>query len=315
MSEPLKGIEQLIFNGKGPLFEADLAAVAKHSPFFVRAFEFGLADAGIDCTTQYHTSDSFADRFWDLECRQLGTARSEILLVDFKSTIDADQHLLTTVAQRRRVAVFIAVCAGNTSMVDVIPNYMQDPTAFHEDGHVDEGDRRGVSFAFTGTSRLGPLSAGGLNLSNSPYRMPLRLLPTAINLIRGHVRGERVYRNPYTLVEFSDWHPITVQNSEYLKPSEPGHRSAYEAVMAIFQAMKRFTSMRPDFVGLQPRLADFKLIDGARQWFIQHKLEARLRSPTSEVSLKNVSAARPAGLKWRYFFNAHERYHLLRMQL
>lgn len=308
MSEPLKVIESMIQRSRPAVFEGDAFSVLKSSPYILRAFDISVVDGAIDCSKRYDVKASFADRFWEVDSRQLTSDASHLALIDIKSSVQEDQQYLTALGQRRRVAVYICLCAADPSFVDVIPNFFQDTsTTFDPSADFTEAEKRYVLVTFMRESRIPSKACGGFDQSTSPYRMPLRLLLQAIERIRAHIRGEAVYINPWTGVAFPDWRPSTTRYTECLKPSEKSHRSAYEATMAIYQSVKyhaepQIATIKPDFVGLQPRLADFKL----GQYFVQHKLEGRLRAAASEMT--KVRIARFAkGKKTAWYFAAHER--------
>lgn len=315
-SEPLKAVEPLIHRSFGARAEGDVAAVLKQSPYMIRSFEFGLADMAIDCTAEYSPTQSWADRLWNVDQRQYDPSKaSEIGLIDIKSSLIAAAEIFANETQRQRVAVFICVCTGDPAYVDVLPNFHQSAAAMKEDDGVqrwedqEKGEQRLLSITRAKVSRL-PQSAYGLvNPSHSPYRMPLSLLLEAIARIRAHMRGEAVYVNPHTGVGFEQWKPLTCRHTEWLKPSRISQRSACEAVFKIYQALRWRGSekdMLVDFVGLQPRLADFKIILRGKQWMVQHKFESQPLNPRSP--LDKIKIARGDPPKRSYYFNAHNRF-------
>lgn len=66
------------------------------------------------------------------------------------------------------------------------------------------------------------------------------------------------------------------------------------------------TAMSVDVVGLQPSLADFKLLLEGRQMFVQHKLDMKIRSAGS--ALNRVCIARNDGADRRWFFSTFDRF-------
>lgn len=189
--QALETLEPLILRTRGAYFEGDVCAALKTSPYFVRGFEFALADGAIDCTAEHDPATRFADRFWNLDNRQYDAASaSEIALLDVKSCA-TDAQITTTIGQRRRVAAYICVNAGDPTYVDVIPNFFQDAAAF-DSPEIPAEDRLNTVVTHWKRSRLPVSSYGMMGPSTSPYRMPLYLLQEAIRLMRCHIRGEGV---------------------------------------------------------------------------------------------------------------------------
>lgn len=153
--------------------------------------------------------------------------------------------------------------------------------------------------------------------------MPLDLLPEAMRRVRECARsnGKKIYVNPYTQVPFPTWMPSTTNSNQHLKPSKSTqHFTAYEATFDLLVAINRShidTPLKLQFVGLQPRLGDFKLqVDQPwrfglrdRPLIIQHKLDKRERSYRTEHS--KVSIGRGQGSKRRFYFTAFDRSVLL----
>lgn len=315
-NKPLEAIEPLITN-VGARGEGDVFSVLLHSPFIIRAFEFSLADGAIDCRHEHEPDTSFADRFWNVDQRRYcPEIPNELVLFDIKSS-HADHSYLTTLAQRREVAFYICISFRDTSWVELIPNLHQRPQMAATETAKEK--RRKSRVGAEGGSRL-LVRSYGLNQGNSPYRMPVALLVEAISRVRQLARGESsLYINPWTLVEFPEWSPLTASSNIFLKPDEnTDHYSAFQAAMEIyrcvtFQPMK--TKMKIDFVGLQPRLADFKLllpqgVDSSgrvkyRQVFVQHKIDGRVRSAGN--TLDKVTVARGEGEKRTYYFDHLDR--------
>ena len=282
---PLSAIEPLLSN-RGALYEGDVFSVLYKSPFVVRSFEFAIADGAIDCTSSFPPGTSFADRFWDIDQRlrvEPTMTRSKLLLFDVKSKISryaGEQIYNSTTNQRHQVAFYIGICAADPSFIELIPNFYQNPFSTSS-----PQDDREVAVNASRISRLPP-STYKLDPCNAPYRMPLTLLPKAIEAVRRCAQGKSQYINPWTLVSFPAWKPLTTESSQPLKPSEDSeHFTAYKAVMEIYRLVRvestqGLVPMSLDFVGLQPRLADFKLVTtfAGYQSFIQHKIDGRDRA-------------------------------------
>ncbi|SMY28929.1 unnamed protein product [Zymoseptoria tritici ST99CH_1A5] len=319
--EPLKILEDLIGRTRGAYFEGDVCAVLSSSPFIVRAFEFALADLAIDCTAQYSNrdgdGDSYAERFWDVDNRQFNPEEaSELATVDVKSTL-IDDPFFAKVGQRRRVCAFICINASDPNYVDFVPNFFQEADSVGTDMCFDDGEELYTIVTQWKASRLPASAYGMLSPCTSPYRMPLWLLPEAIRRARAHIRGEAVYQNPWTLVSFPDWKPCTVRQTNDLKPTGKGHASACKIALDIYQAAtyhsKADGTLHLDFVGLQPRLADFKLrLDDGPQRFIQHKQEGRIRGKMS--LLTDVPIRRGSGKDMYWYFSPTDRFDFLFFQ-
>ena len=320
----LKSLDALILGNRHARYEGDIFSVAKLCPFVLRAPEFAEADGAIDVTKDfqgYHADDSFADRFWQMNYRadQLDQKlKPEMVLFDVKSAIGryAEDHgYLTSERQRCRVAFYLCICAVDPCFVELIPNFFQKPSSASRYTPNDSEEHESNDDKAVNSSRKSRLHPNAYRLSpcNSPYRMPLALLPEALKRVREGIRQQTPYINPWTLVAFPEWKPATTTSSESLKPMEDsGHFSAYKAMMEIYRLVRKWgnPSISIDFVGLQPRLADFKLLLGLRrqrrrQVFIQHKLDAILRS--SNASLDKVGIARGQAKQQRWYCTAFER--------
>lgn len=311
----LETLDDVILKNRGAVHEGDIFSTLSESPFIVRAFEFAPADGAIDCTREMDPSTSFASRFWDTDQneRDPRAVSSELVLFDVKgkiSEVASLQRHLTTHFQQSLVAFYLCVCVADPAMVDLFPNYAQGmppPTGLNKRDNVTGVNTSREAYQTPWAYRLDPSSA--------PYRMPLSLLPEAIRRIRRCAKGLGDYVNPWTLVPFPGWRPAT-HTIKYLKPAEhTQHFSAHKAAMEIFRLVKTHkpSAIELDFVGLQPRLADFKLIlrnpddQTVRQVFVQHKLDVRSRAyhtPLTRVNIGRLDAKGEAS----YYFNDHERF-------
>lgn len=267
----------------------------------------------------------------------------ELALIDIKGSMKLKEQHVALLGQRRRVAAFICMAAGDPAWVDFIPNMFQDPKAAkHPSLDFTEEENRYVAITYSRPSRLPVTAHSMVNLSTSPFRMPIGLLPDAIALACAHIRGESVYVNPWTGVSFNQWSPTTVDTNEALKPSSTAHRTAHLAIMELYRHFA--FAQRPwatvDFVGLQPRIGDAKIVlrhserlenllhrsqncpmqpsGGRSTWnlkqrFLEHKYDPVDRDCGSR--LHNVRVARGEGLKRKWYFDANSRYAWLGLRL
>ncbi|KAG9521367.1 hypothetical protein KCV07_g3780, partial [Aureobasidium melanogenum] len=301
LRQVLAPVDTILYKGRSAVAEGDVFAVLAHSPSVVRSFEFGLADGAIDCTHSYDVKSSYAYRLWKLDQgSRMPNTTSAILLFDVKSAV-VDQCYIATNAQRKHVAFYIGICAADPTFVELIPNYGQGSGLDQlEPATSQEDNGRYLSVNVDRHCRL-PLKSYGINQTNAPYRMPIALLVEAVARVRLCAQGHGVYVNPWTLVEFPHWKPTTTEYTHFLKPAAgTANYTAYDAAQYIYQAvMSRSdqTSMTLDYVGLQPRLADFKLLlhdplKQTRQVYIQHKIDPRVRSKSDRLSKVTVVSRR-----------------------
>jgi hypothetical protein len=301
----LAALEALIVRNRGARFEADIFSALFQDPKTIRSFEFGKVDGAIDClddiapTTSQASEDdanhlqeqlpSFAKRFWDLDEQFKIHPRSRRLVpFDVKSTVYNVPHkqiYATTLAQSETTAFYICICAADPRYVELIPNVRYIPLQEGEDPK-----RKRVQVNSTKKSTLDSSVFGFLNPCDAPYRMPVALLPEAIRRIRNCANGREDYINPWTNCRFTGWIPFTIQSAKPLKPDEDSeHFTAFLATMEMYRAVQIVASQGLpidfDFVALQPRLADLKLIlRRQRQVFIQHKI-AELGTKLSDVTI------------------------------
>lgn len=198
MSTLVEKIAPSLISNRGALFEGNAFSILRHSPFVVRSFEHSLADGAIDCRGAYEKASSYADRFHELENRVTeNEIPVELALIDIKGSMKLEEQHVALLGQRRRVAAFICMGAGDPAWVDFIPNMFQEPkTAKHPSLDFTEEENRYVAVTYSRPSRLPVTAQGMVNLSTSPFRMPIGLLPDAIALARAHIRRESVYVNP-----------------------------------------------------------------------------------------------------------------------
>ena len=325
----------VLLNNRGALFEGNIFSALWHLPFVVRSFEFALVDGTLDCNNDF-TGASYADRLWEVNQRSRreavsGTTPNKLLHFDVKSSTAQDAgklYYITTSQQQRHVAFFIGTCAADPSFVELIPNFQQGRLSSVTDATPSPLKDIGEGAVNSSRSSRLPPSAYKLDPCNSPYRMPLALFPEAVCRVRRCGQTGEVYVNPWTLVSFPNWRPVTTSSSEYLLPREDSqHATACEAALEIYRIINKEQAIRSpfkmDFIFLQPRLADFKFIPNighgtdhpeeravwsliGDQALIQHKLDSRERAYAS--SLSNVAIARGQGEKCRWYFEAYDRF-------
>lgn len=331
----LEVLETPILNNRGARYEGDIFSTLQHSSYALRSWEFALADGAIYCNGSFDWGASFADRFSAIEQAE---GEAKLILFDVKSKISqeaGDQIYATTTRQEHNVAFYIGICAADTSFVELIPNIYQQAssTPFEsdlEDSPAPKNRQLGVNPSRE--SKLQPASYK-LDPEMSPYRMPLLLLAEAIRRVRRCAQAMVPYVNPWTLVSFPNWKPFTTHSTDLLIPAQDSqHFTAYKAALDICRMIKIQrgpVAIDFDFIGLQPRLADFKFItalpqnpfshlnirqqrlDGRplRQDFIQHKLDGKDRARSSRLS--KVAIARGEGKERRWYFSTFDRFVIL----
>ena len=322
MFEQLSAATWRIFLRLGAAYEADIFSILRGSPSIIRSFEFALADGAIDCTVEYPDEMNYAERFCDvtqhlrvgLESRgELESELRSLVLFDIKSTVAEEaqhQAYIITRAQRRRVAFTIGIAAADPTFVDVIPNYAQEEQALSSEATVAD-ETSEVIANVARRARLAPAAYGGLDQCGSPFRMPIALLRVAISRIRKLARGEiLVYENPWTRAQFRGWRPKMTTSSIWLFPKHT--HPQYSACRAVVEVVRRQSAtlkmgLRSDFVGLQPQLADLKLILKHRQWFVQMKMDNTLRAKHSRPHRVPI-ASRDDGMPESQFFSTYDRY-------
>lgn len=309
----LQLLTPLFLRDLGQTLEGDIFQALKQSPHVVRSLEFALADGAIDCSRARPTNMSYAERLMHIFSFEPDEEiMSEIVLFDVKSssTDDEESHRVykTVEGQRRRVGFWVCISAADPHWVDVIPNRHQDAEALAEfDPEEDlQGDRNDETINAWRDSRLHSAAHRFLDPCATPYRMPLVLLPLAIDLIRRCALGLGDFTNPWSGVTFRNWRPITTRRTEWLKPMEStAHYTSFEDAWEVFKGFRSCASMKFDLVGLQPSLADYKLcrtVDRrVLQTFVQAKGEGRIRGQQNK--LDKVCAVR----KGRYYFDVRDR--------
>ncbi|KAI4663936.1 uncharacterized protein J4E79_003436 [Alternaria viburni] len=325
----LDRLHPLIVQNKGARHEAEIFDALIEHPRAVRSFEFAPVDGAIDCGTQNSPlGGTYSERFWELDQlynelhNELDTASGDecmaLTLFDAKgkeSGSAQNQIYVTALKQRNLVQFYICMCAANPGFVELYPNYYA--------GSLTAGDDPGryVAVNLSRKSIVGPESYRFLSPCNAPYRMPIALLTEAISRIRACVMDpESVYANPYTNTRFPQWRPSTVTTNKYLMPEESTqHATGFIGLVDIWRGIRvaKTTShidMDFDFVNLQPRLADFKLLlpscpptPTRRQVFVQYKIDAVQRARHNT----KIAIGRTGNIGTHWYFTDTERFDFL----
>jgi len=124
--------------------------------------------------------------------------------------------------------------------------------------------------------------------------MPIRYLPEAIRRVRSRITSGSVYVNTWTGVAFLSWTPQTSNSNTHILPREnTTHCTCYLALIEAHRVIQSCNGsgsfpFKYDFLNVQPRLADFRLIPDRQTTttdevtktsplFVQHKLNAQER--------------------------------------
>ncbi|PVI07471.1 hypothetical protein DM02DRAFT_327414 [Periconia macrospinosa] len=307
----LSALEPLIKLNRGARFEGDVFSVLLADPQVVRSFEFGAVDGALDCAPLDDTSASYSERLWRLNNAARRDPGSQCLIpFDVKNTtasVAGEQICIGPRTQQATAAFHILTYAVDPRFVDVIPNIRGDDRS--------DGDVAGsVSVNRSKKLHVEGSTYGFLDPYNAPYRVPLALLHESLRRIRRCFLDNEDYVNPWTLVSFAGWRPMVIRSMDCLLPSESTeHFSAYLGVMDMLRCVRNAALTRDpplhialDFVGVQPRLADFKFIVGqTRQVFVQYKLDVKDRRAGN---YGNVAIARGEGQARRHYFSSIDRY-------
>ncbi|GIZ40155.1 hypothetical protein CKM354_000350700 [Cercospora kikuchii] len=214
MSDLLSVLECITPHNLSALWEGDIFSVLLQSPFMIRAFEFGAADGGLDCSTRYPETDSYAERWATFVERPPGRGH-KVVLFDVKSTVAAEagrQRYFTFPLQYALAAFYICVAAGDPVYIDVVPNYSQYADSASAERLLEDKSRKIFELYATHSIWHPPSAYGGVDPTSSPYRMPRALLPAALERIRNCALGYGIYQNPWTKVDFPQWQPaLTAQ--------------------------------------------------------------------------------------------------------
>lgn len=129
--EPLSSLDILLHN-RGTTFESELCLFIKIAiDFFVRGFEFSLADGALALDRIFSPQFSFAEIFHKVHSTSNGKSGTErLLLFDFKSKLSpiaGDGVYNTSTRQQSQVAFYIGFCAADPRYIELIPNYRQIP--------------------------------------------------------------------------------------------------------------------------------------------------------------------------------------------
>lgn len=276
MADLLEPVGGILFRNSGSIHEGDVFSILASSPFVVRSGEFALMDGALDCTSRHESDSSYASRYWEVNDRAADPSEAgDLAGFEVKSCAFGEagkQIYITTIAQRRRAAFYIAKLATDPNWVELIPNYQQDAESLDPESANLEAETAEHIINFTRKSFMPPRTYGAVDPSGSAYRMPLSVLPEAVRRARlcCSVPGY-TYVNPWTDVPFTLWRPVAGRAIEWFRPREnSGIFTAHDAVMKILQdfnyggggdeAAATANTFEVDFVGVQPCLGDFKII-------------------------------------------------------
>ena len=288
-----------VLNQRGIIHEAEIFHFLREVPFMIRSAEFGLADGALAMNRDFAPGSSYISR---LNTVTDVSHETRLLLFDVKSKISriaGEQIYITTVRQRSKVAFYLGYCVADPQYVEIIPNYQQShPYEAEPDG---DGSRE-VAVNRAKMSRF-PHHVYGLDPSNAPYRLPLRMLRRTLNQMRDDLLNGRTFVNPWTMVPYEGWSPAETISTDSLMPGElsSGLFSAFEAVMALNHRISRSPeSISLDLMWLQPFVADFKFILDRKQYFVQHKLDGRERARDTPLTKVAICRGMEPRRKW-YF--------------
>jgi hypothetical protein len=308
--------------------EGDVFSILFGLSFIVRSFEFAPIDGAVclDDPAGYGPQSTYAQRLLSTRHHMLKYPRSRrFVQFDVKSTTGLEagaQTSLTSVRQHHKTAFWIIMCASDPGFVSLVPNTPAVHRLREEDHH----------FALNSTRHLAVrgVAYGYLDPEHAAHRMPIGLLATAVERIRecaiasANAAGDRKdYVNPWTGLAYSGWQPAITESTDDLWPHEgTEHYGACLGVLALWRELRlargEGEDVQFDMVGLQPRLADLKIIFKQRQWLIQCKTDPRERRPGH---FRGVPIARNPGNGYadrggggeplcstQHYFSSHDRY-------
>ncbi|KAJ4352266.1 uncharacterized protein N0V89_007613 [Didymosphaeria variabile] len=308
--------------------EGDVFSVLFGLRHVVRNFEFAPVDGAV-CLEEpgFPPQATYAQRLLSIRHRMLKDPHAcRFVQFDVKSTTGLEagsQTSLTAVRQHRKTAFWIIVCASDPSFVSLIPNI---PTMRRR----REGEHL---FAVNSTRRLAVsgIAYGYLDPEHAAHRMPLGLLQTAVERVRAcaiaSASGDRQdYVNPWTGVAYRGWVPAITESTDDMWPREDTeHSGASLGILALWRELRLASGdgedVQFDMVGLQPRLADMKVVFKQRQWLIQCKSDTQDRQPGQfgDVAIAR-EGDRYAGRRGddgeapcsiHHFFSSHDRFDFL----
>jgi hypothetical protein len=321
-SHRLEALSAFISRRRGTFNEAELFHAVRDCGFVFRSFEFARVDGAVLATNgAAPVAGNYTERFWDLNELVRMTRGSiehrarKLVLFDVKScTSERAEHqiYITTIWQQEQTGFYLATCPVDPNFVEIFPNRF----AKH---HATALDGRKVAVNESRKAMVPPSAYGFLSPCNSGYRMPLSLLPQAIENIRRCAQGDGDYINPWTGVQFTGWKPHTVCDNESLAPTEDSqHYTSFKGLLELWRGFRVAQSrdnldIELEFVNLQPQLADFKLLlpephnpTRRRQVFIQYKIDGLYRSPANTLTKVAIARNQRKG-RINYYFTEFER--------
>lgn len=321
-AHPLEVLSAFISRRRGTFNEAEVFHAVRDSGFVFRSFEFARVDGAVLATDgAAPASGNYTERFWDLNELVRMTRGSvehrarKLVLFDVKSSTSEraeNQIYITTIWQQEQTGFYLATCPADPSFVEVFPNRF----AKH---HSTALDGRKVAVNESRKAMVPPSAYGFLSPCNSSYRMPLSLLPQAIENIRRCAQGHGDYINPWTGAQFTGWKPHAVCDNESLAPTEDSqHYTSFKGLLELWRGFRVARSrdnldIELELVNLQPQLADFKLLlpelhnlTHRRQVFVQYKIDGLYRSPANTLTKVAIARNHRKG-RINYYFTEFER--------
>lgn len=200
--------------------EGDIFHLLRGLSHTIRSFELAPLDGAIECGHGFEVDLEYATRLWKTIQESTANPDShELLYFDVKckfSRKHEDQSYFTSATQKRLAAFYICFRTIDSSFVEVIPNWYQNLSA---EAEADPGLKQN-SLVLTSRASRFPFRMTGPDLSSSPYRMPIHLLPKAISGLRACAVEDVDYVNPHTGVRFRNFRPQKGKNTDHLLPRE-----------------------------------------------------------------------------------------------
>ena len=266
-------LEAFIRQGRGALSEGDIFATLVDDKRVLYSFEFGTVDGALTISSQLLPEGaSYVERLERLTQTKNDPNienLNDLILFDIKSStsrVAGEQVYVTPILQRKCVAFYLAICTADSRYIELIPNtsYATSSYSGNQDG-VDE--KRLVAVNASRKLFLDGSTYGFLDPCAGPYCMPIGLLLEALRRVRRCAVTGEAYINPWTQVRVDGWTPLTTNSIDAMLPAVGGpHYSVYVGTIIIFWAIRQAAAsilsipLRLDFIGVAPRLADFKLI-------------------------------------------------------
>lgn len=310
------------FKNFAAVCEGDVFSVLFALEPVIRSFEFAPVDGAVSLEAPIHAPRStYAERLLAARNHLLKNPRTHrFVQFDVKSTTGLEagaQHPITGLRQHGKTAFYIVVCASDPGFAALVPNV---PTArrFRSDEHkFAVGSNRSLT--------VGGVAYGYLDPGYAAHRMPIGLLAAAVQRVRdcaiaSATATKKEYVNPWTGLAYDGWEPAITDSLEDMWPWEETEQySACLGMLTLWRelrlARRDGDDVRFDMVGVQPRLADMKIIFKGRQWLVQCKSDVQERRSgqfdsvaIARVHLKKDASARGDGrCPVQHYFASHDR--------